>query len=331
MRKNNFLGTMILTLLFLFPGATYGQEIADTQDAARAAAQGAVRLRVLTWNVEGGRCGAPRPEVLTTVTSHLKRLKDDEGLDVVALQEVFKHQADHIASELSFENVHFRHTIDCGDGHTRGNAIVSRYRFEAGSRRHHRFRVQHPEEEEERNVIGGSIMVEGRRVYLFSTHLTAKAEKPRTRGPSRSRFCPHGEDSCEANFWRAEQAAEAVDFAEGYRPSDRRKQFRALLMGDFNAERNPHIEYGRNAYRQVTEKYRDAWIISAHNRGWDPGDRRGFTLPTGPYPGPDPSYKRVDYVFLRKDSGVNVVSAARLRRTGDASDHYPVRAVLRFN
>ena len=45
----------------------------------------------------------------------------------------------------------------------------------------------------------------------------------------------------------------------------------------------------------------------------------------------DPAYKRVDYVFLRIGSGVNVVSAARLRRTGDASDHYPVRAILSFN
>jgi endonuclease/exonuclease/phosphatase family metal-dependent hydrolase len=331
MRKNNFLGIMILTLLLLFSGATYGQEIAAVQDDARASAHGAVSLLVLTWNVEGGKCDAPRAEVLTVVSGHLARLKREDGLDVVALQEVFQYQADGIAAALNFRNVHFYPTITCDDGKLRGNAILSRYRFEVGSKRQHPFEIQHPEEKEKRNVIGGSIQVEGRRVYLFSTHLTSTEENPKTRGPSKKRFCDSAEDSCEANFWRAQQAVESVDFAEGYRPA-RAEPFRAILMGDFNAERNPTItDRDRNAYRQVTGRFRDAWVISSQNMGWEIGDRRGFTIPTGPVNRPDPAYKRVDYVFLRKNSGINVVSAARLRRTGDASDHYPVRAILSFN
>jgi endonuclease/exonuclease/phosphatase family metal-dependent hydrolase len=105
-------------------------------------------------------------------------------------------------------------------------------------------------------------------------------------------------------------------------------------MGDFNAERNPTIDFVNNAYAnltssQVTNNFRDAWAIWAQNEGVNINSSQGYTNPTGkPY---DPAKKRIDYVFLRKSSGINVVRAARLRRTGNVSDHYPVLALLAFN
>src|SRR3712207_1579774 len=99
MTRDIFLGAGGPALSLLFAGAVYGQGSVTPQgaviiddggqddgaegDDAQASSRGAVRLRVVTWNVEGGQCGKPRPEVLTVVAEHLTRLKRDEGLDVV--------------------------------------------------------------------------------------------------------------------------------------------------------------------------------------------------------------------------------------------------------
>lgn len=117
---------------------------------------------------------------------------------------------------------------------------------------------------------------------------------------------------------------EWVERAEKDLPPRNARPFRAILIGDFNAEWNPNIIFAYNAYEQVTNKFRDAWAIWARNQKPPVKDRAGYTVPSGK------PYKRVDYIFLRKSSGINVVRAVR-PRTGHASDHYPVLAVLSFN
>lgn len=317
-----------MTLSLIFSQATYGQNAAAVGGDPGVDAAGAVRLGVLTWNVEGGKCDAPRQEVLTRVAGELANLKKDFGLDVIALQEVFEYQAEGIRNAVDFRYMHFYPTIKCDDGKLRGNAIVSRYRFEAGTKRHKVFFWQNPDEDEKRNVIGGRIRVEGRVVYLYTTHLSAKEDPNRPR-QSKKGYCPSHEDSCESNFWRAQQAGESVDFTDEDRQRDHASPFRAILMGDFNAEHNPTIPFTFSAYKQVTDRFNDAWGIWARNEHIDLDSQQGYTNPAGD---PDhPPKKRIDYVFLKENSRINVVRATRLLRTGSASDHYPVLAILSFN
>src|SRR2546423_1128319 len=253
MRERSFWGATIFVLLLLcIPGSVMGQDTAQAESEEASAAQSTVRLNVLTWNIKGGTCTEKRSDDdLTPVVTELQRLKNIYDLDVIALQEVFSDQVDRIKEAVGFDGMHFYPTITCGGGRPdRGNAIISRYRIEEIRKRRRVFSHQNPDENEQRNIIRASISVKGERVYLYTTHLTAKPDPSRPEPPKKG-YCPSNDDSCESNFFRAQQAGESVDFVNEDRQRESSRPFRAILMGDFNAERNPTIDFPFNAYANV--------------------------------------------------------------------------------
>ena len=304
--KFRFAMVAALALSLLLTASGQAQVADESQEASQTTTRGEIELRLLTYNIKGGSCGDKRSnDNLARLVKRLRRLKDNYGFDVVALQEVHHDQADTIASELGFRYKHYFRTFLCDNG-SRGNAILSRYPIE--STRIKSFFFQ--EEEgggEKRNVIGVSIRVRRRLLYIYTTHLTSE-----------------GGASNQPNTIRAQQAGECVDFIDELRPEGRR----AVLMGDFNAERQPSINFSSNTYATVTDKFRDAWALWARRHGIHIDDPDGYTNPTW---GIDPPpTKRIDYIFLRKGSRLNV-EAVDVLNTLNLSDHFPVFARISFN
>lgn len=266
------------------------------------------KLSLLTWNIKGGSCDNKLSgQELNSLVVELQHRTNIHNLDVLALQEIHRDQARRIAEAVGFLHLYFSPTIICGgDRPNRGNVIISRYPFE--NRKTHQFFYKHPEEDERRNVIGVSIRVGGRVISIYTTHLTARGE------------------SSNPNFYRAQQAGECVDFIN---------ESRAILMGDFNAERRPLIDFSHNPYAVITNRFRDAWAIWAKRNNIPINDSRGYTNPTGGNSQGGPNYhppsKRIDYIFLRKGSRLDVVAAGVLRGTRQLSDHFPVIAHLSFD
>lgn len=303
--KFRFAMAAAVALLLLFTASVRAQDIA-VPEAPQPPAQGQVELRLLTYNIFGGPCDDKRSaDNFEQLVRRLRRLKDNYGFDVVALQEVHRDQADEIAKRLRLEYKHYYRTITCDNG-SRGNAILSRYPIETTRRKSFNFQ----EDEgggERRNVVGVSIRVRRRLVYIYTTHLTSK-----------------GRASNQPNVVRALQAGECVDFIdEALPPGDR-----AVIMGDFNAERRPAIDFSSNTYEVMTNKFRDAWAIWARGHGININDPDGFTNPTWNFK--PPPAKRIDYIFLRKGSGLNV-EAVDVLNTLSLSDHFPVFARISFN
>jgi endonuclease/exonuclease/phosphatase family metal-dependent hydrolase len=269
---------------------------------------GTNRLGLLTYNIRGGACGEKRPgEDLTRLVDTLRGLKDQHSLDVVALQEVYADQADAIGKGLGFSHAYYFPTVfSCGGVGTRGNAILSRYPIEA--KRVEVFAAQEKEgNDEKRNIIGVRIRVGGRPVHIYTTHLTSQ-------GPS----------SDQPNRIRARQATECVNFIRGERP----RAARAILMGDFNAEPTRSINPSAGAYAAVTRNFRDVWALALPPRGLN--DPAGHTINTRWPSDPPPRSKRVDYIFLRKQSRLNLVAVSVLN-TVDLSDHFPLFARISFD
>jgi endonuclease/exonuclease/phosphatase family metal-dependent hydrolase len=276
-----------------------------TDYVAGAPPPGANRLGLLTYNIRGGSCADKRSgEDLARLVETLRVLKDQHALDVVALQEAHADQAEAIGKGLGFPHIHYFPTVFSCAGGTRGNAILSRHPIE--TRRVEIFAAQEREGAgERRNVIGVRIRVGGRPVHVYTTHLTAQ-------GPS----------SNQPNAVRARQATECVNFIRGERP----RAVRAILMGDFNAEPLPSVSPRVGAYAAVTRSFRDVWALALPPR--DLNDPSGFTNPTWGFS--PPPRKRIDYIFLRKGSRLNLVAVSVLN-TINLSDHFPLFARISFD
>ena len=106
---------------------------------------------------------------------------------------------------------------------------------------------------------------------------------------------------------------------------NRRSGSLLLLTGDFNAfngyENHPAIKYLKGESPDDMPPYvlEDTFRVA---NGGTPNDAAGSTFSTA---------GKIDYLFAEKGSYTKVVSAAIDRKWyGDASDHYPINAVINF-
>lgn len=235
-------------------------------------------LKVMTWNVDGGRCGTDRS------MAPFAQVIRDHSPDVIAIQEIHRDQASRLATATGL-HVYFVQTLDCRDkGPDFGLAILSRYSFAENSRKIYLL-PNHPSDtgrREFRKMAGVSIHVGSQLIRIYNTHLTAI-------GNSGSFF----------NFYRLLQVSRIRTFIiddqmhSGEWP---------ILMGDFNSQP------GTLAYRLLQMMFNDA-------------NPQASTTRAG---------TRVDYIFVRRGTGLNIVDVGRLN-TGGLSDHFPVVARLSFN
>lgn len=247
-------------------------------------------LKVMSWNVSGGDCASRvDPGVMA---NRIKVLRDTHNVDVFGLQEVHEDQAQRIATDLGYNYFYQMHFAPTSCDGRRGNAIISRYNIRQSVDL--TFGAQSSEENEDRNVVGVEIYRDGRRVFVFTTHLTVKS----------------GEDTGSAPI-RAKQAIEARQFAESYNTYP----FRAIFTGDFN-DRPYNTDGGAyDAYGEMRKLYTDTWATWQATSG--ASNYSGYTV------APGNPYKRIDYIFRRSGSKLGLISSGVLQNT-TSSDHFPV-------
>lgn len=243
-------------------------------NTAQAAASS--EMTVMDWNIGGGTCATgPRG---TTDFGHavdeIKRRRD-AGVTVFALQEVFRSQVSTILAKLGYNETdhhQFARTITCDNGGDKGNAIISAYPII--DRDNHTYPESMQEDgDDKRNVIAASFRVDGRKVWVFDTHLTSLGG-PDT-GPAAK---------------RAAQASEARIWAETFNTFP----FRSIVAGDFN---DTPAATERDAHARMKVLYVDTWQESH-----PPDGSGGFTLPAT---APD---RRVDYIWRRKGAKLSLMS-----------------------
>jgi endonuclease/exonuclease/phosphatase family metal-dependent hydrolase len=209
---------IVLTLLALGGLPVRGQVASALQGG------GGGGLKVMTWNVKGGRCGTDRS------MSPLAQVIRAHQPDVVAIQEVHRDQASRLAQATGLHS-YFVGTLDCKDkGPDYGIAILSRTAFQEGSTKAYPFydrnpfvNANHPADtarREFRKLAGVSIRVGGRLIRIYNTHLTGV-----------------GVSSAFFNYYRVRQVGRILAYiAEDQRNSA--ETFWPILMGDFNSQPN---------------------------------------------------------------------------------------------
>jgi endonuclease/exonuclease/phosphatase family metal-dependent hydrolase len=255
----------------------------------------ASELKVMTWNIRGGKANPETgktqgckpnfsPAYLIGIAKEIRR---HAGLDVVALQEVYRGQV-ALLKPMLFPNlgmnpdIHFVATLSCGPGSADdyGIAIISRYQFVEDSRKRARlcrtssdepltewpfFTPHCPGKTQEPRVLARAIIrVDGRPIHIYNTHLPP------------------------AGGVHIGMAA-LILLLTGDKPD------RAILLGDF------YFHEGSAPYRMITrKKFRDAWLGAPHDD--KDCDYEGFTHKTL-----NPT-QRDDYVFI-SDDGFRVEDA----------------------
>ena len=251
-------------------------------------------VKVMSWNIAGGSCASHvDPGVMA---ARIKELRDRHNVDVFGLQEVHKDQAQRIATDLGYNYFFNMYFVPTSCNGTRGNAIISRNTIEDRFFLEFSASAQSSEETEKRNALGVKIFRDGRRVFVFTTHLTVKS----------------GEDTGSAPI-RAKQAIEARQFAERYNTYP----FRAIFTGDFNDRpynKDP-LDDAYDAYAEMRKLYTDTWATWQATSG--ASDVSGYTV------GPGDREKRIDYIFRRSGSKLGLISSGVLQNT-TSSDHFPV-------
>ncbi|HEX8138687.1 MAG TPA: endonuclease/exonuclease/phosphatase family protein [Pyrinomonadaceae bacterium] len=266
---------LVLLTLLMFGGLTAG-----TVKAQRINANLASDVKVLTWNIHGGQTKGPgcksvipcqlRPE---NYLSHvLEEINRHEGLDAIALQEVYRSQARTLAQALArtrgfYDRPYFVETRSCGapgvSDNDFGIAIISRTPFIDVER----VKIDPPlvAGPERRMLARVIIQVQDRRVYVYNTHLATNS------------FQRMGE----------------VDKIRAQVIKDRNNHgastFRPILMGDLNAEP------GTWTYNEIRRGlFLDAWreVHSNDCTTFSQGSENGCTLETFK---PD---QRADYILV---------------------------------
>ena len=230
---------LLALALLAAPHAALAQ--VQTQGAVVAIPSAAPELKVMTWNIRGGlvkpgdegpkRC---RPNPASQHSPYLigiaKEIRRHAGLDVVALQEVYRSQAielkrmlfTHLGTNL---DLHFVATVNCDRiGDQYGLAIFSRYKFLEGSGRTVRL-CTHCPGNEPRVLARVKISVDGQPIHIYNTH-----------------FPPGGA----VHLGMASLISFQVAFVD--RPD------RAVLLGDF------YFSPFRSAYNVLTSVFTDAWV-----------------------------------------------------------------------
>jgi len=261
----------------------------------------APELKVMTWNIRGGqvikiggetypkRC---RPNLDEDyLTGIAKEIRTHAGLDVIALQEVYRGQVDSLKPLLFTyfgrePDIYFAATLSCdrGPDDDFGIAIISRYKFSEGSEK--RVPLCHPSPlleppadvpkcptNEPRVLARVEIRVGGDPIHIYNAH-----------------FEPGG------SLHR--RMAELV-----IRQFDEDNPDRAVLLGDF------YMAPKRSAaYKVILREFRDAWLGADADERKDCSGGEGLTHPTL-----KPT-QREDYVFVTDGFRVD---GARVTCTGD--------------
>lgn len=276
------------------PGA-----VAVEPGAEEAAAR--QELKVMTWNIHGGEgCRLAPRAYLDKVETEIRRHR---RLDLIALQEVHRGQANTLATRLGFYS-HFVEMRRCGSNERDfGLAILSRHYFgvngkeatlPAGACR-----------DVIRKVAAVTVRVHGKLVHFYATHLTA----------------------CGGAEGQAAQIARLRAFIRRdlERPG-RRGPFRAVLVGDFN------VKPFDAPYFDLTGEFRDVWREAPRPTL---ANLEGLTYETTNL------WARIDYVFLRQDSGLRprelrvtdpqtIFRTFGTRKKSGVPDHLPVVARFTF-
>ncbi|HYH86228.1 MAG TPA: endonuclease/exonuclease/phosphatase family protein, partial [Pyrinomonadaceae bacterium] len=262
----------------------------------------APELKVMTWNIRGGQSHACRPIFSPAYLIGIaKEIRTHAGLDVVALQEVYRGQVNLLKPMLfphlgSNPDIHFVATLSCDrdrPGDDFGVAIISRHQFLEGSKMSERLcTTPFCPRDEPRVLARGIIRVDGHRIHIYNTHLPPG-------GGAHSRMA--------GLITRQVRKDQPV---------------RAVLMGDF------YMDDESAAYKEIRSEFRDAWKGASDDER-KACDNEGNTHPTLPKP-----TQREDYVFISKDGfrvdGARVtctgelLNAFNLTRRSRVPDHLPL-------
>ncbi len=271
------------------------------------------RLKVLTWNIwwRFGPWEQRQPAIATT----LKRI----DADIIALQEVWSHeatnQAAELAAELGYQHV-FAPSKDFGEtspdnyyekGFGLGNALLSRWPI----KRH------------------DSIMLHGKKETGEGRGaLFAEIDGPRGLIPA---FSTHFNWKFEHSHIRQQQATDLARFVDSMRPWS----FPPIVCGDFNAD--PSSEEIRMLKGLTTCPveglfFHDAWSVAG-------GDGAGITWDNvNPYVVEElEPNRRIDYILVGRPEARGAGHIVDCRVTGNEpivgvwpSDHHAVSAELRY-
>ena len=310
-RRSKLPASLALLALALLAAPHAARAQVQAQGSVPSIPSAVPELKVMTWNIRGGlvRPGDEGPKrcIPNPASQHspyligiAKEIRRHAGLDVVALQEVYRSQAielkrmlfTHLGTNL---DLHFVATINCDRiGDQYGLAIFSRYKFLEGSGRTVQLCTRCPGNEP-RVLARVKISVDGHPVHIYNTH-----------------FPPGGD----VHFRMASLISFQVAFVD--RPD------RAVLPGDF------YFSPGRRAYNVLTTVFTDAWVrhhgdkeCENTNKTMHPTQRDDFVFVKGSF--------RVDAARvtcrdkLLEQFGLTITSPNVARRV---PDHLPLTVSL---
>lgn len=159
-----------------------------TPGAASAATTSDPELKVMSWNVQGGTCSSRvDPQVMA---NRIDAISQAHAVTVFGLQEIHIDQVQRVRDQLATTSgVPYYYKFgptSCGD--TRGNAIISRYTItDSVFQPYAAYNQAWDDNGEKRAAVGVKIAREGRRVWIFTTHLTVKGGADTGPAPVRAR------------------------------------------------------------------------------------------------------------------------------------------------
>lgn len=302
-RCSKLTASLALLALALLAAPHAARAQVQPQGAGVAIPSAASELKVMTWNIRGGlvrpgdegpkRC---RPNLSPAYLNGIaSEIEDHAALDVVALQEVYRSQADKLRGKLEGylgpnPRLYFAATINCdliGDEY--GLAIISRYPFPEDSKERVRicrtlfggpFSLDVPRcpGNEQRVLARVIIRVDGHPIHIYNTHLAP------------------------ASHAHNDMAKLIIKQVVKDKPD------RAVLLGDF------YFHDRSVAHREIRREFRDAWKGASDDERKDCSGGEGFTHKTL-----NPT-QRDDYVFISYD-GFRV-DGARVTCEGDLREMF---------
>lgn len=302
MISKTFRRAIFLSLVFLL-----------TTDGARTLAAPAPQpIVVMSWNIHGGNPpgtpGNQNCDFYPRKDSDLdpvRRWLDLYNVDVAALQEIHRFQAEAMAQALrrldSRYRAYFFSNKICkptDHGLDYGSAIISRLPVVEGTLFHRVYKdqpPQQPQRPEYASIDGYVFRVGTQQVRVYNTH-------PAEREP-----------------YRQGQLKELRSTIYPPNASPSAERLRTILLGDFNM---PYDTRAGSAYMSMTGLFLDSWL-------WmhPAAPRDGVTAPAREL--------RLDYIFLgdrRLDRpGLQTgfkIEFSRILQTGNVSDHLPMVARL---
>lgn len=281
--RNDALRGAILTLMLLL------------LSGGAALAQSRSRPVVMSFNLHGGNSNQYRGSGCDRIPTDLSRFRQvirQQRATVVLAQEIHRKQADDLARSLGFPRPYFVWTKTCRAGRPDldyGNAILSRYVL--SGRRRYALHTAGPDasRSEFTRLAAATVVVNGRRIRLYNTHLTASGT--------------------EAD--RNQQVADILRIVPADRAAARAGQ-RTILGGDFNFTPNS------TPYQRLVTLglFADSWAV---RNPLGSGSTAPAAAPT----------VRIDYVLFGDGSRFGVGRTAVVdicRGNVCISDHRPVLA-----